>query len=88
MTKQRKIEVFSTGCATCQTTIDMIQDLACPSCKVSILDMNLPEISKRAKILGVHSLPAVLIDGKLAVCCSGGGVDKRTLLKSGLGQAI
>lgn len=40
MTSKRKIEIFSAGCPVCQETIDMVNRIACPSCEVSILDMN------------------------------------------------
>lgn len=87
MTAKRKVEVFSAGCPACQTTIELVNRLACPSCEVSILDMNDINVAKRAHDLGVRSVPAVAIDGQLAACCTGWGVQEQALLAAGLGQA-
>jgi len=71
----------------CEDTIEMVQRAACSSCEVTILDMNDTATIARAKELGVKSVPAVAIDGVLASCCSGRGVDLETLRAAGLGQA-
>lgn len=88
MTTKRKIEVFSAGCPACNDTIALVNSVACPSCEVSVLDMNDPQVASRAKSLGVRSVPAVVIDGKLADCCAGRGPVEATLRAAGLGQAI
>jgi len=88
MNAKRKIEVFSADCPVCDETIESIKGLACGSCEVSVLDMHDPDVAERAKGLGIRSLPAVVIDGKLADCCSGCGPDEATLRKAGLGQTI
>jgi predicted DsbA family dithiol-disulfide isomerase len=43
-------------------------------------------VAERAKSLGIRSVPCVLIDGKLADCCAGRGVDERVLRAAGLGS--
>lgn len=86
MNAKRKIEVFSAGCPVCQDTINLVQRLACSSCEVSVLDMKQSEVALRAKQLGVHSVPAVAINGQLAGCCAGRGPDANTLRAAGLGQ--
>ncbi len=88
MSTKRKIEVFSAGCPVCLETVEMINHSACPSCEVSILDMNKPEVSEKARSLGIRSIPAVVIDGKLANCCSGRGPDEATLMAAGLGKPL
>ena len=88
MQSQRRIEVFSAGCPACQETIDLVNQVACPSCEVSILDMNDAAVASRAKQLGIRSVPAVVIDGKLTDCCTGRGPDEATLRAGGLGQPI
>lgn len=88
MATKRKIEVFSAGCPACQETVALINSLACPSCEVTVLDMNDPKVSSRANSLGVRSVPAVVIDGKLADCCTGRGPEEATLRAAGLGQPI
>ena len=88
MSTTRKIEIFSAGCPVCEETIELINRVACPSCEVSVLDMKGPNIASRAKGLGIRSLPAVVIDGKLADCCAGRGPDEATLRAAGLGQPV
>jgi hypothetical protein len=45
-------------------------------------------VASRAKALGIRSVPSVVIDGKLADCCSGRGVDVQVLRAAGLGKAL
>jgi glutaredoxin len=87
MTTKRKIEVFSAGCPACQDTVALVQRVACPSCDVSVLDMNDQGVASRARSLGIRSVPAVVIDGKLADCCTGRGPDESALRSAGLGVA-
>ena len=86
MAAKRKIEVFSAGCATCHEAIEVIRRAACPSCEVIVHDMRDGEVAKRAKGLGIRSVPAVVIEGKLAGCCAGRGVDVAVLRAAGLGR--
>ena len=86
MSAKRKIQIFSAGCAACEQTIALVQRIACSSCEVSVLDMNEPLVATRAKNLGIRSVPAVVIDGKLADCCAGRGPDEATLRDAGIGQ--
>ena len=88
MSTKRKIEVFSAGCPVCEEAIELLNRVACPSCKVSVLDTKDPNVASRAKGLGIRSLPAVVIDGKLAGCCAGRGPDEATLRAAGLGQPV
>ncbi len=88
MTTRRKIEVFSAGCPVCEQTVEIVNRAACPSCEVTVLDMKDPNVASRAKSLGIRSVPAVVIDGKLANCCAGRGPDEGTLKASGLGQPL
>jgi len=86
MTTKRKVEVFSAGCPACVETIELVNRVACPSCEVSILDMNQAAVAQRAKELGIRSVPAVVIDDKLADCCAGRGPQEAALRAAGLGQ--
>ncbi len=88
MTDKKKIEVFSAGCPVCDETVKLVNSLACPSCEVNVLDMKTPEVAARAKNLGIRSVPAVVIDGKLAGCCAGRGPDETTLKTEGLGNPL
>jgi hypothetical protein len=85
---RRKIEVFSAGCPVCDDVVAQVERAACPSCDIQVLDMNAPDVRQRAADLGVRSIPAVAIDGKLADCCTGRAVDLTVLRSAGLGQPV
>ena len=88
MSEKRRIEVFTAGCPACEEMIALVNSIACASCDVSILDMRQPEVAARAKQYGIRSVPAVAINGKLADCCAGRGVDEATLKRAGLGVPL
>ena len=88
MATKRKIEVFSAGCPACQELVSLVNSIACPSCEVTVLDMNDQKVFSRAKSLGISSVPAVVIDGKLADCCTGREPQEVTLRAAGVGQKI
>jgi len=79
MNPKHKIEIFSAGCATCKETIEMVRKIAGADHEIQIHDMHQHEIASRVKQHGVRSLPAVVIDGKLAGCCAGRGPDEHVL---------
>ena len=85
---KRKIEVFSAGCPLCRDTVKLVNSLSCPSCDVTVVDMQDIKGATRALELGVKSVPAVAINGKLAGCCTDRGPDEATLRAAGLGQPI
>lgn len=88
MSQNRQIEIFSAGCSICNETIELVRNLACKSCEISILDMHQDSVSKRAKELGIKSIPAVVVDGKLAECCAGRGPSENALREAGVGQPL
>jgi hypothetical protein len=71
--EKRKVEVFSAGCTICDQTVQIVNQIACPSCEVSVLDMRDADVADRANKLGLQSVPAVVVDGVLAGCCAGRG---------------
>ena len=85
MATKRKIEVFSAGCALCQEVIDVVRREAGSSSQVTVQSMMDARVLRRAEELGIRSVPAVVIDGKLASCCAGRGVDIQ-VLKNELGK--
>ena len=87
MAGKRKIEIFSTGCAFCEDTVKAVRQAACPSCEITVRDMTDISVVARAKQFGIRAVPAVVIDGQLASCCTGKGVEIDVLRKAGLGQA-
>jgi hypothetical protein len=84
MNAKRNVEVFSAGCAVCEEAIETVTRLAGDSCDVRVLNMSDIDVVKRARALGVRSVPAVAIDGQLASCCAGRGVDEQSLRAAGL----
>ncbi len=88
MATKRRIEIFSAGCPVCEDVIARVKDIACPSCEITVLDMNDTDVAARAKTLGIASMPAVVIDGALAACCAGGGPDEAVLRAAGIGKPL
>jgi glutaredoxin len=88
MATQRKVEIFSAGCPACQEAIELIKRISCSSCDVQVLDMNNIDVAKRAKQFGIRVVPAVVIDGQLAECCSGSGIDEQVLKLAGIGKPL
>ena len=88
MARKRLIEIFSAGCSVCQETVRMVEDMACPSCEIVVLDMHDDAVAARAAQLGITTVPSVVVDGKLADCCSGRGPNEPALRAAGVGQPI
>jgi hypothetical protein len=88
MSRKRTTEVFSAGCPACEENIKLVNRVACPSCEVSVLDVQDAGVAARMKALGIRSVPAVVIDGKLADCCAGRGPVEATLRAAGLGRPL
>lgn len=78
-TQKHTIEIFSAGCATCNDTIEMVRKIAAADHDIHIHDMHNGDTAARAKQLGIRSLPAVVVNGKLAGCCAGRGPDEHVL---------
>lgn len=92
MSPKRKIEVFTAGCPVCDEAVALIKAATCRDCDIVIYDLNkgceTNECRDKARMYGVKSLPAVVIDGKLADCCSNRGINVETLKQAGLGVAL
>lgn len=89
MSDKRKIEIFSAGCPACEEAVKAVNEIACPSCEVEVLDTHQPEVTARAAEYGVRGVPAVVVDGKLASCCCAlARVDEAALRASGVGTPL
>ncbi len=84
----RKVEIFSADCPACRATIDLVNQIACHSCDVAVLNMNDRDVSQRAKKLGIQRVPAVVIEGKLADCCLVSAPDEKSLRAAGIGSSL
>jgi len=79
MDREQTVELFSAGCPLCTNISELIERLICNSCDLVVLDTHNPEVAKRAAMLGIHSLPALVIDGQPADCCRGNGINEENL---------
>lgn len=84
---ENTVEVFSAGCQVCDEAVALVKRVAAGTCEVKVHKMQDIEVAKKAEALGITSLPAVVINGKLAECCSGRGVDEAVLRVAGLGRS-
>jgi glutaredoxin len=88
MSTKRKVEVFSAGCPLCEDAVDMVKRISCQDCEINVLEMKDHAVAERAKTLGIRSVPAIVIDGKLADCCAGRGPDEAILKAAGIGESV
>ena len=79
MAARHTIEIYSAGCATCKEAIEMVKRVAGPDHDVKVHEMLQGDTAARAKKLGIRSLPAIVVNGKLAGCCAGRGPDEHVL---------
>jgi hypothetical protein len=82
----RRVEVFTARCSLCDEAVQLVQNLACPSCRVDVLDMQDDATQEKAKGYGVTRVPAVAVNGTLADCCDGGAIDVDALRTRGVGS--
>ena len=73
----KNIKVLGTGCANCQNTLKLIDEVA----KAKGTEIQLEKVEDLQKIMsyGVMSTPGVVIDGKVV---HAGGVPARTKVES------
>ena len=88
MVETRVVEIYSAGCGVCEDAVLLVQRLACSSCDVRVLDMNDASIANRARELGIKAVPAVVVDGVLASCCTGAGPTEAALRQAGIGRQL
>jgi glutaredoxin len=88
---RRLVEVFTAGCPLCDETVKLVQELACSNCEVQVWDLRegcaTNECREKAAQYGIHRVPAVVVDGKLAECCQNQKpISRESLISSGIGQ--
>ncbi|WP_263840436.1 thioredoxin family protein [Salinibacter sp.] len=88
MSETRTVEVFTAGCPLCDDVVDLVQSLACESCDVQVVSLQEEAGAQRAEAVGVATVPAVAVNGTLADCCQGGGVDEQALRATGIGTPL
>lgn len=82
---RRQVEVFTSGCAVCEPTVELVRELACSSCDVTVHDLH-EAGAERARKYGITTVPAVVVDGELLSCCQHKGPDREVLESAGIGR--
>ncbi|MBF2072298.1 MAG: thioredoxin family protein [Synechococcales cyanobacterium C42_A2020_086] len=90
MTK-RLVEVFTAGCPLCDETVSLVRELARDNCEIQVWDLRegcaTNECREKANQYGIHRVPAVVVNGKLAECCQNQQpISREALLTAGIGQ--
>ncbi|WP_339840212.1 thioredoxin family protein [uncultured Maribacter sp.] len=87
---KRQVEIFSANCPVCDPVVQMINELACDQCEVTIYDLvkQCDDKTCLSKMYdyGIHKIPAVAVDGKLLDCCKDPAITKGKLIEAGIGQ--
>ncbi len=90
MSKQ-VVELFVANCPLCEDARAKLAELACDACEVIVHDLaagcDTGECLTKAETYGVSSVPAVVVNGRLADCCAGRGIDEQRLRDLGIGAA-
>jgi hypothetical protein len=83
----RRVEIFSAGCRTCNTTIEQLKEHIDPRHEIVVHDMhNDPVAVERSEAFGIRTVPAVLVDGSLLSCCKNTGPTLAELHAAGLAK--
>ena len=82
MVQRRKIEIFSAGCPCCSEAVELVEFLADTEHDIEIRDMHDPAVAAAARGYGIHRLPAIVIDGRLADWYAARDLDEATLTQA------
>ncbi|HHT9133279.1 MAG TPA: thioredoxin family protein [Candidatus Avalokitesvara rifleensis] len=92
MVTKRKIEIFTASCVLCEQTVEMVQGLACPSCEVVVYDLvrqcGSKECLDKVRDYGISRVPTIVVDGKIAECCTGSRPSIEALKAAGVGSCL
>jgi hypothetical protein len=93
---KRQIEVFTAGCPVCEPAVQLVKELACPDCEVTIHDLRQSgaafrgdaSAAERAAQYGIKTVPAVVVNANLLSCCQHSGPNREELSRAGIGQRL
>ena len=88
MSEKRRVEVFTAGCPVCQGVVDMVNEMACTHCDITIYNLNNDEGVDEAKAYGVTAVPSIAVNGHLLECCKRGPITKKELQAAGIGKPL
>lgn len=81
---KRRVEVFTAGCPVCEPAVNMVEDLACPDCEVTVYQLQ-ERGADKATEYGIKTVPAVVVDGRVVSCCDNRGPSDAELHAAGIG---
>lgn len=84
---KRQVEVFTAGCPVCDPAVQLVRDMACPDCEVTVYNLHEGGMDK-AKGYGVTTVPAIVVNGQLAACCQRSAPSREQLAAAGIGQRL
>ncbi|MBE9053294.1 thioredoxin family protein [Nostocales cyanobacterium LEGE 11386] len=80
---KRQVEIFIADCPLCEETVQMVQELTCPDCEVSVYKLR--QEQEKAQQYGVNAVPAIAINGELVLT---GKPSREQLQAVGVGQPL
>ncbi|WP_439487830.1 thioredoxin family protein [Algoriphagus sp.] len=87
---KRNVEVFTANCPVCDPVVQMVKELACEQCEITIYDLVKQCEDKtclsKLEEYEIKKVPAIAVNGKLLSCCKDQEVTKEELIKAGIGQ--
>ena len=84
---KRIVEVFTAGCPVCAPAVQLVNDLACPECEVTVHNLHEGEV-EQATGYGIKTLPAIVVDGRIVSCCENTGPNRDELAAAGIGHPL
>ena len=96
---KRQVEVFTAGCPVCEPAVQLVKEMACPDCEITVHELGPAEGSAftggsgstaadKAAQYGIKVVPAVVVDGQLAACCRASGPSREELAAACIGQRL
>lgn len=87
---KRQVEIFTANCPVCDPVVNMVKDLACDQCEITVYDLVKQCEDKtclsKLQEYQIKKVPAIAVNGKLLNCCQDQGISKEELIKAGIGQ--
>ena len=84
---KRRVEVFSAGCPVCEPAVELVREIACPDCEVTVYDLRY-EGADKVKHHGLKTVPAVVVNEVLVSCCDNRGPNEEELKRAGIGRRM
>lgn len=87
---KRNVEIFTANCPICDPVVQMVKELTCEQCEITIYDLVKQCQDKtclnKLEEYEVKKVPAIAVNGELLSCCENQGISKEELIKAGIGQ--